>query len=186
MKKFTKILSLVLAAFFAFSVFTVNSEAARSDLYSHKRDLTAEEIQVIAKLFDAEQYAKMYPDVVAELGSDPTVLFNHFINYGIWELRQPAEEFEVNAYASLNGDLQVAYGDDIIAYYIYYIENPGQQAYRSPGTVYYAMWHNCTVYCVYDFVKGQQGAKAGATPLWTPGSYLQKLQDDAEWYATNS
>ena len=55
--KFTKIVSLALAMFMAFSVFTVSVSAAnRGDAY--KRQLTAEEIATIKTVFDVMFKAK--------------------------------------------------------------------------------------------------------------------------------
>ncbi len=44
-----------------------------------------------AKEFDASFYAKTYPDVVNALGSDPTVLYNHYLTSGQSEGRLPYE-----------------------------------------------------------------------------------------------
>ncbi len=41
------------------------------------------------QIFDAEYYAKNNPDVVAALGSDENVLYNHYLNYGKAEGRLP-------------------------------------------------------------------------------------------------
>ena len=43
--------------------------------------------QAITNEFDAEYYASRYPDVVSVLGTDPEVLFNHYLTYGIKEGR---------------------------------------------------------------------------------------------------
>ena len=43
--------------------------------------------------FDATYYAAKYPDVVNGLGTDPTVLYNHYISFGVNEGRfQNAQE----------------------------------------------------------------------------------------------
>ena len=43
--------------------------------------------------FDADFYAKKYPDVVASYGNDPGALFEHYMEYGIFEGRfQNAQE----------------------------------------------------------------------------------------------
>ena len=41
------------------------------------------------QMFDAEFYAKTYPDVYAALGNDETLLYNHYKTYGIKEGRLP-------------------------------------------------------------------------------------------------
>ena len=44
-----------------------------------------------ASKFDPNYYAVLYPDVVALLGADPQVLFNHYIAFGMQEGRLPYE-----------------------------------------------------------------------------------------------
>ncbi len=168
MKRFTRFLSLAMACVAAVSVFTINSCAMSAEGEAHRRDLTAEEIQTIRTIFVADQYAKMYPDVVKELGDDPTTLYTHFITFGIWEQRQPSTYFNVDAYASRNYDLQPIYGDDIVGYYMYYCTHQKEQAWRKVPTLQAALWDNVSIYSVYDFVKGQQLAKKGAVPVMTP------------------
>ncbi|SCZ78674.1 hypothetical protein SAMN02910350_01390 [Pseudobutyrivibrio xylanivorans] len=171
MKKFiTKALAMALAVVIAITTFSTSSLAA-SAADTHRRDLTAEEIVTIKTMFKADQYAKYYPDVVKELGSDEQVLFNHFITFGIWEQRQPSVAFNVDVYASRNPDLQSVYGDDIVAYYIHYATHPVENGWRATPTPHDAIWNGCTIYSVYDFVKGQTGPKKGAIPVLTPNSH---------------
>ena len=166
MKKFTKVLSLMLATVLAVSVFTINSSAAMSaEGQAHQRELTEEEIQTIATIFSATEYVKMYPDVKEELGTDEAVVFNHFITYGIWEQRQPSVAFNVDVYASFNYDLQAEYGDDIVAYYMHFATHLGEITVMP--TKYNALRQGRTIYSVYDFVKGQVGPKEGAIPVQT-------------------
>ncbi len=181
MKKFTKFLSLALATFMAISVFTVNSKAAMSaEGQAHQRELTAEEIQLISSIFNETEYVKIYPDVKEELGTDRTALLTHFITFGIWEQRQPSASFNVDAYASRNLDLQPIFGDDIVGYYTYYATHLKEQAWRPVPTKENALWYNCTIYSVYDFVKGQTGPKAGAIPVMTPNSHFGTYTSLAE------
>lgn len=90
------------------------------------RELTQSERNILRSLFNAKEYAKMYPDVVeACKGSlDPITfeqkLFEHFINNGIWEGRQPSESFSVAAYASAYSDLRESFGSHIVEYYKHY------------------------------------------------------------------
>ena len=91
-----------------------------------KREITESDRNILRSLFNAEEYAKMYPDVAeACKGSiDPLTfeqkLFYHFINNGIWEGRQPSESFSVAAYASAYSDLKKAFGSHIVEYYKHY------------------------------------------------------------------
>ena len=92
-----------------------------------KWPLSDSEQNILRSLFNAEEYAKMYPDV-AEV-CDPSFgnvypleeqLFHHFIKWGIWEGRQPSESFSVAAYASAYSDLKKAFGGHIVEYYKHY------------------------------------------------------------------
>lgn len=92
-----------------------------------KRTLTESDRNILRSLFNAEEYAKMYPDVAEECKSslDPfrtfeEKLFDHFINLGIWEGRQPSESFSVAAYASAYSDLRKSFGSHIVDYYKHY------------------------------------------------------------------
>ena len=168
--RFTKVLSMVLALVFAVTVFSTDCFAA-SAAETHRRDLTAEEVAVIRPMFNGQQYASYYPDVAKVIGNNEDDLFTHFIAYGIWEQRQPSVMFNVDVYASRNPDLQVLYGDDLVAYYIHYATHPAENAKRAKPTPHDAVWNNCTIYSVYDFVKGQTGPKAGSIPVLTGNSH---------------
>lgn len=171
MKKFTKFLSLTFAVIFAVSVFTVKSEAAMSAAgQAHMRPLSENEVQLLYTIFEPEEYTKMYPDVKEVLGTDEMTLFNHFITFGIWEQRQPCVAFNVDVYATRNPDLHVEFGDDIVAYYRYYATHLNEQSFRPKPTKYDALWNNCIIYSVYDFVEGQEQPREGAVPVQT-GNY---------------
>ena len=45
-------------------------------------------------LFDPEFYVKKYPDVVAVFGTDPMLLYAHYVYYGMAEGRLPYEGYE--------------------------------------------------------------------------------------------
>lgn len=88
-----------------------------------KRSLSNKEKKALSDMFDAEYYAANNPDVVEVMGTeDESVLFEHFCNFGLSELRQPSEEFNVVAYAAAYDDLSKAFGTDIISYYMHYDE----------------------------------------------------------------
>ena len=167
MRRLTKVLSLALATVIAVSTFTISTFAAsRAD--EHKRDLTADEITAIASIFDAEYYASAYPDVVDTLGTDDaTTMLTHFLSFGIWEERQPSASFNVDVYATRNVDLQQAYGDDIIAYYVYYASHVKEQSWRAAATLADAYRNEVTIYSVYDYTVGQIGPNAGAYAIQT-------------------
>ena len=91
-----------------------------------KHELTQSDRNILRSLFNAKEYAKMYPDVVEAYKhfTNPIMLeqklFEHFINNGIWEGRQPSTSFSVAAYASAYSDLKKAFGGHIVEYYKHY------------------------------------------------------------------
>ncbi|MCM1263263.1 MAG: hypothetical protein NC313_11140 [Butyrivibrio sp.] len=62
----------------------------------------------IRRLFNAEEYAALYPDVVAEFGNDPDVLFQHYVAYGILESRRASEDMRLSTVASLKAAMTSA------------------------------------------------------------------------------
>lgn len=94
------------------------------EVIRHK--ITVSDRNILRSLFNAKEYAKMYPDVVEackgslDLLTFEQKLFEHFINNGIWEGRQPSESFSVAAYASAYSDLKKAFGSHIVEYYKHY------------------------------------------------------------------
>ncbi|MCR4695282.1 MAG: hypothetical protein K5773_08195 [Pseudobutyrivibrio sp.] len=166
--KIAKVLSLALATVIATSAFSFTSFAkVHADAETQKRALTAEEIQTIYTLFDADFYAKANQDVVKVVGDDPMALYTHFVTFGIWEERMPSDGFNVSAFASRNYDLQPVLGDDIVAWYMYYCTHSNEWASRPIPSLYAAYRANTDVYSVYDFVKGQTGPEKGAYPIQT-------------------
>lgn len=45
----------------------------------------------LSRLFNAKFYAEKNPDIVAKLGTDPLILFEHFLRFGLEENRMPSE-----------------------------------------------------------------------------------------------
>lgn len=74
-----------------------------------------------ADLFDADYYAKKYPDVVAAYGTDPGALYNHYVNNGINEGRNAGPLFDVHKYRENNKDLEGIYADNWAAYVNQYL-----------------------------------------------------------------
>ena len=172
-------LSLVMATAFATVVWaTAPVEAAKTFTYGH---VTGEQAGYIKTVFRAEEYAKMYPDVVDAGFSTPDQLWAHFINCGIWEHRQPSYGFQIDCFASSNTDLQPLYGPDIPSYYVFYAQNYAYMYQRSIPTWAGQGRVGNTVYAVEDFVVGQKGPRAGAIPVQTPGTwkvYQEKVLKD--------
>lgn len=83
-------------------------------------------------IFDAEYYANTYPDVRAALGTNETVLYQHYKNYGRAEGRKPCadnatvasgliDNFDAEYYAATYPDVRAAFGNDAAALYNHYI-----------------------------------------------------------------
>lgn len=87
----------------------------------YKIEYTAEDLETLKKIFDADLYAKAYPDVARAYGNDREALWNHYVTYGLKEGRtQVNPAFNVFAYISAYPDLRNAFGDDLVAYYAHY------------------------------------------------------------------
>lgn len=100
-----------------------------------KIEYTQEDLDALKKIFDANLYAKAYPDVAAAYGNDREALWNHYVTHGIKEGRtQINSTFNVFAYIAAYPDLQNAFGDDLMAYYVHYA-NYGMNENRKLITV---------------------------------------------------
>lgn len=81
-------------------------------------------------VFDPDYYANKYADLEGAFGNDHAALWNHFITFGMNELRQASEEFDPRAYIDRYEDLRKAYGDNYPLYYWHYCyfgKNEGRQ-----------------------------------------------------------
>ena len=74
-----------------------------------------------ADIFDAEYYAETYSDVEAVFGDDEEALYNHYVNYGIYEGRVGSEAFNVLSYRDNYADLEAAFGDNWKSYVDHYL-----------------------------------------------------------------
>lgn len=72
-------------------------------------------------VFDADFYAKWYPDVVKVYGSKPADLWRHFVEYGMKEGRAACGTFNPNVYRSLYKDVEALAGDNYPLYYKHWI-----------------------------------------------------------------
>ncbi|SEA77236.1 VanW like protein [Pseudobutyrivibrio sp. ACV-2] len=84
-----------------------------------------DELQAAAKVFDADYYATLYPDVAAYSNGSQLWLLNHYIYHGIYENRNASATFNATDYMQKNPDLQILYGDNMLAY-VYHYANVGQ------------------------------------------------------------
>ena len=62
-------------------------------------------------VFNAEDYASYYSDVVNALGTDENALLNHWLTCGIYEGRRPSELYSYDYYANAYGGRTTEYGD---------------------------------------------------------------------------
>lgn len=74
-------------------------------------------------VYNYEDYKTLNPDLVAALGDNEKLLFEHFINNGMKEGRQGSTEFNLVSYKTNNLDLVAAFGDDNVKYYEHYISS---------------------------------------------------------------
>lgn len=80
---------------------------------AYETSATRLQLDTIRSLFNAKEYAAMYPDVVKELGNNEEALWNHFVTYGFSEGRSMNKNFNVFAYRACYEDLQKAFGNDL-------------------------------------------------------------------------
>ena len=78
-------------------------------------------------VFDPTYYSNKYSDLKSAFGTNATLLFNHFINNGMKEMRQASAKFNVQAYATRYADLRNAFGaltaNNAVLYYNHYCTN---------------------------------------------------------------
>lgn len=120
----------------------VSSSTVRVEYETNATKSQLEHIQV---LFNATEYAEMYPDVVAVVGTDEDALWNHFVNYGLAEGRNINRSFNVFAYRASYVDLRKEFGNNLVSYYEHYALC-GQKEGRSLITVEAAQKAGFTVY----------------------------------------
>ena len=72
-------------------------------------------------VFNPEYYANHYPDLKAAFGTNADLLWNHFCQFGMNELRRGSEEFDPVYYKDHNPDVVQAFGDDYPMYYFHYV-----------------------------------------------------------------
>lgn len=95
---------------------------------------TPTDLALMRQIFNAQEYAEMYPDVVKALGTDEDALWEHFVTHGLYEGRSLSKSFNVFAYIAAYKDLRDAFGNDLVAYYVHYV-NHGIQEKRDLVTI---------------------------------------------------
>ncbi|MBR4308215.1 MAG: hypothetical protein IKT58_01335, partial [Oscillospiraceae bacterium] len=97
--------------------------------FTTKRSATATTIPAELKdlVFNAEYYANAYPELKAAYGTDETLLYNHFVNYGLEEGRCASLYFDVRFYMNNNGEQlrEHCHGDYNVAFthFLNYVSN---------------------------------------------------------------
>ena len=82
-------------------------------------------------IFDASYYYNSYSDVAAVCGTDENALYEHYINFGIYEGRSCSAAFNPQVYRQRYTDLQEAFGNDMAAYcqhYVFHGRSEGRDA----------------------------------------------------------
>lgn len=106
------------------SMTTVNAAPAESPAPAvYTTAATPTDLALMKQLFNAEEYAEMYPDVVAAVGTGEDALWEHFVTHGLSEGRALSKRFNVFAYMAAYKDLRDAFGNDLVAYYVHYVNH---------------------------------------------------------------
>ena len=71
-------------------------------------------------VFNPDFYADKYADLKEAFGYNHSALWNHFITYGMWEMRQASAEFNPIVYRDRYADLEKAYDGYYPLYYWHY------------------------------------------------------------------
>ena len=74
------------------------------------------------EVYDAAYYARNNPQLFIDIDRDEWKLIRHFVETGMNEGKRGSAEFDVMQYKDAHPELVSQYGDDLKAYYIYYIE----------------------------------------------------------------
>lgn len=84
---------------------------AHYELFGRKEARMANEHDIEAqlrKLFNAQEYAALYPDAKALCGDDAEVMFEHYITFGLLEARRPSERVSEAVALSLKANVEKA------------------------------------------------------------------------------
>lgn len=80
-------------------------------------------VNAVNPVYNYNDYKELNPDLLAVLGDNPKLLFEHFLMNGMKEGRQGSKEFNLAAYKANNPDLVAAFGEDNMKYYEHYISS---------------------------------------------------------------
>lgn len=86
-----------------------------------------------ATVFNPYYYSSNNTDVSLVYRDDAEKLLEHFVNYGMSEMRQGCESFDVVSYRNQYADLRKAFGTDYKSYYTHYINNGCSEGRNGTG-----------------------------------------------------
>lgn len=102
------IMTIVLTLFMGILTSTIEVEAKVKDIGYDK-------------IFNAVYYADRYPDLKNAYGYNNKLLYEHFLNYGMYEGRDAHPEFCIGKYKESYDDLRTAFGNNNEKYYEHFI-----------------------------------------------------------------
>lgn len=88
----------------------------------------SDKFENLAALFDADFYALKNPDLFELWGKRKAELWNHYVNYGAREGRDPAPDVSIAALRMRYPYLQEIYGDDLAGYINHYLSTGGRKS----------------------------------------------------------
>lgn len=150
-------------------------------------------------VFDAEYYAQMYPDVVAELGTGADAMYQHYVTFGRAEGRQAVspdtavsqpgnDGFDAVFYAQMYPDVVAALGTDADALYQHYVtfgKAEGRLANNATAPLPVATTPAASQTANQPQIIGTLGVVGATYQLPTWGEYKQSLYDDGEFPEKN-
>lgn len=75
-----------------------------------------------ALVYDYKYYISHNADVYQIIGTEPTAVLTHFVQYGMKEGRRGSENFDVQFYRSAHPDVVMVFHDDLKACYLHYLK----------------------------------------------------------------
>ena len=108
---------------------------AESNNYKYKLMRHAPYTELEEKIFDLDTYIANNPDVVEEVGTDETDLYNHWIYIGMINGKKGSKIFDPKYYIEHNPDVKAAVGTNYLAAYNHFIDHgyaEGRKAIADP------------------------------------------------------
>ena len=115
-----------------------NAEATRekefADLLTKRQGETIYNGIDYSAVYDFNTYVESYDDIYMLFRNDTNGAIEHFVNFGMKELRQASENFDVTSYRNQYADLRAAFGmDNYPAYYYHYLFNGQAEGRQGTG-----------------------------------------------------